>query len=225
MMKKSDKLQILFALTIAYFFIAIVEIIAEFNIDFSLIFSTKPLLMPVLIAIYYIASRKKNILFITALIFNCAANILFIFQDSGTLFLGNIILVFSKLFVLFVVLKLINLKNVMPILLGILPFLSLYIFIINMTIDELGDGIYLFILQSLLVTIYGGVALGSYMLRPNKANTFLLISSILFAFSQFTFVLRLFYLDTTIFQPIAMLLFVIGMYLLTRFILIMEKKY
>ena len=81
----------------------------------------------------------------------------------------------------------------------------------------------IFIVQCVVMSFLGGIAVGNYILRSNKANTLLLMSTLLFAITQFIFAWRL-YIDSNIFQPAAMALFVLAQYLFYRFLLLAEKK-
>lgn len=60
-----------------YFFIGFVEIIAELFEDKFFITISKPFLMPILISIYWISSKNRNVVFIISLIAVWIANMFF----------------------------------------------------------------------------------------------------------------------------------------------------
>jgi hypothetical protein len=60
---------------IAYFTVAMIEIVAEYFNDKTLVTLFKPILIPLLIGYYFYNSRKRNFLFIVALVFSWIANI------------------------------------------------------------------------------------------------------------------------------------------------------
>ena len=209
---------------VLYFLIGFFEMSAEVFLDKKWILISKPFLMPLLLLVYLSKSRKIDLFFILGLIFNFVANILFVYQRIEFDFYGNIFLILTK--ILFVILIINYNRNLtfFPVFLGFLPFLSLYIFITQTAFQEIGNGLMIFISQAFIIAIFGAVSVSSYILNPNKANVLLLISAILFAFSQFTFVLRLFYSELNIFQPMAMFLFIVAQFLLTQSFLIFEER-
>ena len=67
-------------------------------------------------------------------------------------------------------------------------------------------------------------AISNYIFKPNKLSKLLLLSSLFFIAIQFLMVLKLSNVYFNIFQSLAMFLFVIGQYLLVKFLLLSEKK-
>ncbi|SCX88515.1 lysoplasmalogenase family protein [Flavobacterium caeni] len=211
------------ALAAAYFSVAVFEIVAEFLKEKPLIMATKPLLMPLMIVLYLHTSKRRNPYFVTALFFSWIANMLFVSTDFNYIITGTLFFTAYRVLVIFIVVRHIKIPGVIPLFIGCLPFLFIYLFTINLTYEEQQDGFWLFLLQGIFTIIFGGLSLGSYIFKSNRANTYLLISTMLFTFTQFLFVIRLFY-TINIFQPLAMLLYVVGQFLLFKFLIIEEKK-
>ena len=88
----------------------------------------------------------------------------------------------------------------------------------------MGDNIYLFLIHGIFTIFLGGLSLGNYIMISNKPNFLLFLSTMLFALTQFSFVLKVYYENGNIFQGIAMVMFVIGQFLLTKFILLTEEN-
>src|SRR5690606_20061617 len=124
----------------------------------------------------------------------------------------------------YIVIKHIRLPGVFPIVVGCVPFLFIYMYLINLTYEDIGEGLVIFITQCILISFLGGLSVGNYILRSNKASTMLLLSTLFFAVTQFIFVIRLYYVDVNIFQPIAMTLFVVGQYMFYKFIILAEDS-
>jgi hypothetical protein len=122
------------------------------------------------------------------------------------------------------VFKIVKFPGYVPMLIGSLPFLIIYLFFANLAHNELGNYFYLFVIQGIFMILFGGYCLGNFILKSNTSNTYLLISTMLFTITQFILAIKVFYLNINFFQPLAMLLFVIGQYLLYRFLIIEEKK-
>jgi hypothetical protein len=51
-----------------------------------------------------------------------------------------------------------------------------------------------------------------------------LMSTLFFAITQFIFVIRVYYINVNIFQPLAMALFVIGQYMFYKFLVLAEER-
>jgi hypothetical protein len=219
--KKSDKICIV--IIVLYFLVATIEVIAEYLKLASLVMYSKPLLMPLLATLYLLTSKKRDMFFLAALFFTWMANMLFISKNFHYIITGTLFFTAYRIIIIYLVIKLAKVPGVIPLFIGCLPFLFIYLFVINLTYDELEEGFWLFLLQGIFTIIFGGLSLGNYIFKSNKANTYLLISTMLFTFTQFLFVIRLFY-TINIFQPLAMLLYVVGQFMLYKFIIIEEYK-
>lgn len=212
------------AVVLLYFLIGAVEIFAEFMNNKQMVMYSKPFLMPILAVLYLLTSQKKNLWFLTALAFTWTANMLFISKDFNFIITGTLFFTAYRILMIYIVIKLVRIPGVFPLLIGCLPFFFIYLFVVNLTYEELEEGFWLFVFQGIFTIIFGGLSLGNYIFKSNKANTYLLISTMLFTFTQFLFVIRLFYVTLNIFQPLAMLLYVAGQFMLYKFMIIEEGK-
>jgi hypothetical protein len=180
--------------------------------------------MPLLIAIYWFTSKRINLHFVIALLLVWIANVLFIFPSVNFIIVASLFFLGYRLLIMFIVYRTVKFPGFFPLIIGCIPFLFLYIFVANISYKELGGLFFLFAIQGILVIVFGGYCLGNYILKPNKSNTYLLISTILFTATQFILVIKIYYLSNNIFQALAMLLFVSGQYLLYQYIILEEKK-
>ncbi|WP_309641603.1 lysoplasmalogenase family protein [Flavobacterium sp.] len=219
---KSDKL--LKPFIAFYFFVGFVEIIAELFNDHFFISISKPLLMPMLIAIYWISSKNRNKFFILALLAVWFANLFFISSSMICFTIGTLFFLVYRLLVIYLVLKTVKFPGSIPMIIGALPFLFVYLFVANLSYHDAEYRFYLFIIQGLVMILFGSLCLGSYIVKSNTSNTYLLISTMFFTIIQFVLVIKMFYLNYNIFRPLAMLFFIFGQYLLYLFIIIEEKK-
>lgn len=224
MEKTATQDRFMIALMVLYFGIGAVEICAEFIKDTDWILYTKPLLMPTLAALYLYTSKKRNLFFMTGLVFTWIANMLFLSKDFNYIVTGTIFFTAYRVITIYLVIKYVRIPGIFPLLIGCLPFFFIYLFVINLTYEELEEGFWLFVFQGIFTIFFGGLSLGNYIFKSNKANTYLLISTMLFTFTQFLFVIRLFYVSLNIFQPLAMLLYVAGQFMLYKFLIIVENK-
>lgn len=207
-----------------YFFIGFVEIIAELFQDNFFITVSKPLIMPILIAIYWLSSKSRNTIFLLGLVAVWIANIFLISESTVCFLTGTLFFLIYRILIIYLVLKSIKFPGYIPMIIGALPFFFIYLFVANLSYDELGYRFYLFVIQGLFMIFFGSLCLGNYIIKSNTSNTYLLISTMLFTVIQFVLVIKMFYTDYNFFRPLAMLLYVIGQYLLYLFVVIEEKK-
>lgn len=222
--KSFNKTRLVVPITAIYFFVALVEIIAESNNDKLLISLSKPLLMPLMLMLYLSASKKPDILFVLGIIAAWGANLFLISTQMDMIFIGTSLFLVYRVLIILMVLRITKFPGFLPMLIGSLPFLFLYLFVSNLTHKELGERFTLFVVQGILLILFGGFCVGSYILKSSKANSYLLVSTILFTAAQFITVLKIYYVSHTIFQPLAIMAFVFGQYLLSLYLLLEEKK-
>lgn len=209
--------------TAAFFGMAVVEIVAEYLQHSTAIRCSKPFLMPLLLLLYLLTSKTRNWIYIISLIFVWIGNISLITKSFESLIIGAIFFTLFRILIIYHLLRTVRLPGVLPMVIGCLPFLFLYLFAINLAYEDLGENFYVFALQGLFPIIFGGIALGAYVFKSNNSNTFLLISMIFFTSTQFLFVIKYFYVSITIFQPLLMLLFLAAHYGLYKFMIAEEN--
>lgn len=207
-----------------YFLIIFVEIIAEYFNDVFFISISKSLLMPLLMLVYWSASKKINYTFILSLAALWVADLFFMSNTMNSIIIGSLFSLTYQLLIIYMVFKMIKFPGYIPMIIGALPFLFFYVIVATITYDILGITFGLFIIQGLVTIFFGGCCLGNYFIKSNTSNTLLLISSILFTATQFILIIKIYYIKFSIFQPIAMLFFVVAQFLLYKFLLHEEKK-
>ncbi|RZJ70193.1 lysoplasmalogenase family protein [Flavobacterium sp.] len=223
-MEKITRSVVVTIFIVAYCCVSGVEILGEYFYDEPLIWVTKPFMNPLLVLIYWLSSRKVNFVFLLALVFSWIANMFFISRSLESVATGAYIFVGYRVLVIYVVLRSIKFPGWIPIFLGSLPFVFIYLYVVNVSHEAIGDGLFMFVLQGLFISFLGGLAVGNYVLRSDVGSTLLLISTMMFAFTQFLFVIRLYYLNLNVFQALAMLLFAIGQFILCKFVLRAESS-
>lgn len=224
-MEKISRSAVIRFFAILYCCLSTVEVLAEYFYNLPLIWSSKPFIVPILIIIYWLSSRSVNPVFLLALGFSWVANLFFISRSLESISTGAYVFLGYRVLIIYVVLRLVRFPGVLPVVLGSLPFVFIYLYVINVSYDTIGSGLVMFAVQGFFISFLVGLSVGNYILRSNKSNTLLLISTLMFAFTQFIFVIKLFFVDLQIFQPIAMALFAAGQYILCTFVLIVERKH
>ena len=118
----------------------------------------------------------------------------------------------------------VKIPSLVPLIIGSIPFIFIYTTICFLSFEAMGDNLYLFLIHGIFTIFLGGLSLGNYIMDLNKSNLVLFLSTMLFALTQFLFVLIVFYQKENVFHAIAMGMFVIGQFLLTKFIFLTENN-
>ncbi|TBX66613.1 hypothetical protein EZL74_10545 [Flavobacterium silvisoli] len=209
---------------LCFLVVSVLEIMGEYNENKTLVWATKPLILPLLTAYYLIVSQKINQLFIVALAFNWVANLLFIQNTFQFIVYGVLFFVIYRILIIYIVVNKVKMPSLIPLIIGCIPFAFIYMSVTIFTYNALGNGVYLFLLQGVFTIFLGGFSLGNYIMDSNKSNSLLLISTLFMAFNQFVFLLKLYYEQVNVLQAFAMLLFIAGQLLLTLYMFNTEKN-
>lgn len=212
-------------LLLLFFAVGFAEVLSEIYKNSFFIYFLKPSLLPILAFIYYKTSKIRNIYYFVALFFGILANIFFISRTFESIIIGSLFHVFYRILIIYIVIKTLGIKNFLPLFIGSIPFVVVFSYAAVLTMDELGEALYIFIIQSLFMSFLGGYSISYHVIENNKTSFWLLISNVLFAVIQFLFVIRMYYLSIDIFQPILMLLFIIAHFAFYKFMLHSEKLY
>ncbi len=210
-------------LLLAFFAVSVVEILAEYFENRLIIWMSKPLILPILIIYYLKRSKRVSTFFVVALLASWIANLFFIPNTIEYIFYGVFFFLIYRILIIYIIVNKVKMPNSLPLILGSVPFVFLYIIVTVYTYDALGDNVYLFLIQGVFTIFLGGFSLGNYIMISNKPNSLLLVSTMFMALNQFIFLLKLYYDQVSIFQATAMVLFVLGQFLLTRYMFYTER--
>lgn len=218
--KKIDDFKILLLL---FFTIGLAEVIAELFANITFIYILKPLLIPTLAITYWKKSKQRSYHFMMAMFFAFLANIFFIRTDFNSIMAGAFFYLLYRIIVIYMVVKIVGIGNYLPIFLGSIPFLTVFSYIGCLTIDELGNALFIYIIQVLIMSFLGGFSVANYMIDDNRTNFWLFLSSLLFSIIQIILILKIYYISVFIFQPMAMVLYIFAQYALYKFMILSEE--
>ncbi|WNM18320.1 lysoplasmalogenase family protein [Flavobacterium capsici] len=213
--------------TIIFFVIASVEIIAEYLSSKLLILIFKPLIPIFIIVLYLLESKKRNLLFLLAMLFSIITNVLFIPDTALCLFYGIIAFSIHRILIIAVLFRVNNKLDFIPLLLGTVPFLIVFFYIFYETESIPNDSYFILIIQNILISLIAGLALSNYIMNDDKKNSILLISAFLFVLLQFVvFIEKYFLYDELkqLFRPLAMLLNSFAFFTFYKYIVVTEKS-
>lgn len=221
------KVNILKSLTFGYFIIAFFEIVSEYLAYTPFICSLKPLIPLLLTGIYLINSEKKNPIFVIVLLLSMVVNILFIPNTPVCLYYALIIFTIHRIVVIYFIFKLQKVKDFIPIIIATTPFLLIFFYLFMETNEIPANSFYLLILQNILISLFAGIALSSYVMNDNKQNSVLLISVLLFVMLQFSVFIEKYFLINEfqkLFRPLAMTFNTLAFFSLYKYVMIAEKS-
>ena len=205
--------------------VALLEIVFEYINNEEFIILIKPLLIPLLISIYCLESNKKSFIYITALVLNWLANVLFISTKVDYINLAALFFILQRIFMVYKIHLILKPLKWSLVLLGTIPFIFLFLCSINFIFIQLeGTPFYISLIQSIIMSFFGGLALSNYTMKNNTTSKLLLLSSIFFALNILIVGIRLYFLDFQILKPISMLFFILGHYIFYLFITKVEAK-
>ena len=221
------KESIIKSLTVGYFVIAFFEVIAEYFVNRPIICALKPVIPLVLIAIYYIESDKKNMLFIVALLLSLITNILFIPNTPSYLFYGVLVFTIHRVIVIYLIFYFQKVNDFIPLIIATTPFLLIFFYLFLETFEIPQNSIYIIIFQNLLISLFAGIALSSYFMNDNKQNSILLISALLFVMLQFVVFVEKYFLVNEfeeMFSPLAMTFNALAFFSFYKYVITAEKS-
>lgn len=223
---KMTKANFSLPLKLFYLLLSLILVYAEYLKDVDFLYVVKPLLMPTLFCLYFVSSDKKgmNLYFVLALFFMWIANICFISTEKKMLTLGILNTFLSRLFVLVLLLKCCKCPKPLPFLIGTFPFIIIFITVLELLDNSLGDAFYFVLLNGILVILLGGFSLANYFVSPSRINTYILISIIMFIFMRFIVAIDFYYLSVQIFRPIAIVMFSVAQYILYMAVVAMGQS-
>lgn len=212
---------------IFYFTIATVAVFANV-FSYELLFTFSRILLPILLlTLYYLKSQIKNRIFYIIISLFLITTILFITENSQLFLYGIFAFIIHRVFVIYLILKLTSKNNYLLILLATFPFLLIFFYLIY----EINEGSMLnyniLIIQSILISIIGGISLSNYIKEDNRQNSWLLISTLLFIGLRFIIFIEKYYLSNevlNVFRPMETFLTVFGFFTFYKFVIAAEKN-
>lgn len=208
-----------------YFIIALLEILTYFIFDQVFPFST--ISIPVLLTgLYILTSENRNKFFIIVLLFLFIENVWSLFFDlkfSLSIICSSI----QKIVLIVLILKLIKVRNYLYLSVISIVFLLIFLYLFSTTNETSFVDFKFLMLQNILISILGGIAVSTYMIDDNRQNSWLLISILLFIGLRFMLFIQGFYLtDLTlpVIKPIIITLNVFAYFTLYKFVIEAEEN-
>lgn len=182
-------------------------------------FSRIPLLI-----ILYLITGKQNIYYISSLLLYQLASYLFASGNPDIFIYGSISSVGYKFLLLLILLPLITKENRLAISLACLPFFVLFLYIIELVLHSLGDSLLIWILNALITSIIGGIAIIHYINNHDLKGYWLLISSILFIIQIGAFFINKFYIKSEAIYQMVIFFYGLSHFTFYKFMILKEHE-
>lgn len=211
-----------------YFAVATVEVIAELFSFKPLLFIFKPLTSIILMVLYWNTSKQRSPLFFFAILFSLITNVFFIYDTETMLFLGLIAFFIHRLLTIYYIIKLIKVRDFIPLLIAMIPFLFFYFYLLSITTELSQKSYGILIIQNILISIIAGITLSDFIMNNSKKNTIWLFIFGLLAITQYFIVfIEKYYLSELSpisFRPLAMILNALVYYAFYKFVIAIERS-
>lgn len=215
-------------ISVLFFTVVTVEVTAELFSYEPVLFIFKPLISIVLMLLYWNTSNQKNPLFFFAISFSLITNVFFIYDTETMLFLGLIAFFIHRLLMIHYIVKLIKLKDYIPLFLAMIPFMFFFFYLLSITSELTARSYGILIVQNILISIIAGITLSDYVMNNGKKNdtAWLLIFGLLSVTQYFIVFVEKYYLSDMSpisFRPLAMILNSSVYYAFYKFVMVIEN--
>lgn len=179
--------------------------------------------IPILILMYFLASKIKSTLYFSALILFFFAYLFFRENTPFFNFIGAIISLAYRILIFIIVYKSIENKNWLAIVLASIPFFFIYLYALLLIEKEVKMDFYPWVINGFLTSFIGGMATFNFLFQDKKRLYWLFISAILFVIQIGVFLINKYYFPDEILRMLTIILFGISNFTFYKFVLLQEE--
>jgi len=179
--------------------------------------------IPILILLYLLTG-KNNVFYLFGLLLYQTASILFATSKQELFIYGSFASLGFKICLFILLISLINKSNRKAIFLSCLPFFILYLYIIELVMLSLGNSLIIWILNALITSIMGGIAIIHYNKNFDLKGYWLLISSIFFIIQIGAFFINKFYIKSEAIYQMVIFFYGLSHFTFYKFLILKEEE-
>lgn len=179
----------------------------------------KPLIIPSLIWYYYSNSSKRNSFLITGLFFSFLGDVFLLSDEEHFFILGLCSFLIAHILYISMLSKMIRKPKSNTLIKASIPFVLLFIFLINLLYNSLGELKIPVIIYAITISLFGIISLIYFLQKRNIPALLLLIGVISFIFSDAILAVNLFYSPKAYFPILIMTTYVLAQFLICKFVL------
>jgi len=210
-------------LTILYFVVIVIFSFLNLKAHPILDFILGGVRIPILILLYYMASKTKSTLYFSALILFFFAYLFFRENTPFCNFLGAFISLIYRFLIFLIVYRSIENKNWTAILLASIPFFFIYLYFLLLMEKDIKMDFYPWVLNGFLTSFIGGMATFNFLFQDKKRLYWLFISAVLFVIQIGAFLINKYYFPDEILRILTIILFGVSNFTFYKFVLFQEE--
>ena len=191
----------------------------QMMVDFA-----KPMLMITLFWYYYSNAKKLNKYFVLGLFFSFLGDILLLGVGAMYFVFGLLFFLIAHVFYIIMVLKIIQITKPKEFIIAGVPFLLLFLVLMNVLYAGLGIMKIPVIIYAVTISFFGIVSLILYLQAKTKISLLLLVGVLTFITSDTILALNLFYKKQSFYPLLIMMTYVLAQYLICRFVLKLNQQ-
>ena len=191
----------------------------QMMVDFA-----KPMLMITLFWYYYSNAKKLNKYFVLGLFFSFLGDILLLGTGEMYFVFGLLFFLIAHVFYIIIVLKIIQITKPKEFIIAGVPFLLLFLVLMNVLYAGLGSMKIPVIIYAMTISFFGIVSLILYLQAKTKISLLLLVGVLTFITSDTILALNLFYKKQSFYPLLIMMTYVLAQYLICRFVLKLNQQ-
>ncbi len=184
----------------------------------------KPMLMITLFWYYYSNAKKLNKYFVLGLFFSFLGDILLLGTGEMYFVFGLLFFLIAHVFYIIIVLKIIQITKPKEFIIASVPFLLLFLVLMNVLYAGLGSMKIPVIIYAMTISFFGIVSLILYLQAKTKISLLLLVGVLTFITSDTILALNLFYKKQSFYPLLIMMTYVLAQYLICRFVLKLNQQ-
>jgi len=179
----------------------------------------KPMLMITLFWYYYSNTKQLNKYFVLGLFFSFLGDLLLLGTGEVYFIFGLLFFLIAHVFYIIMVLRLIPARKPKNFIMASVPFLLLFLILMNILFAGLGSMKIPVIIYAMTISFFGIVSLLLYLETKTKISLILLVGVLIFISSDSILALNLFYKTQSFYPLLIMMSYVLAQYLICRFVL------
>lgn len=179
----------------------------------------KPMLMITLFWYYYSNTKQLNKYFVLGLFFSFLGDLLLLGTGEVYFIFGLLFFLIAHVFYIIMVLRLIPARKPKNFMMASVPFLLLFLILMNILFAGLGSMKIPVIIYAMTISFFGIVSLLLYLETKTKISLILLVGVLIFISSDSILALNLFYKTQSFYPLLIMMSYVLAQYLICRFVL------
>ena len=184
----------------------------------------KPMLMITLFWYYYSNTKQLNKYFILGLFFSFLGDLSLLGTGEVYFIFGLLFFLIAHVFYIIMVLRLIPARKPKDFIMAGVPFLLLFLVLMNVLFAGLGSMKIPVIIYAMTISFFGIVSLLLYLQSKTKISLLLLVGVLIFISSDTILALNLFYKTQSFYPLLIMMTYVLAQYLICRFVLKLNQQ-